>query len=71
MSDLQPWVMPDWMEPFRELIHSTGGNPVEELMNDHDANAFNNVPRAMVCVAVKSQVGLLETLYACGHLGPA
>lgn len=57
------WKMPKWMEPYRELIGNTGGNTVEEMMND-DSNAQINLPRAVLAVAVKSQVGLLCTLHA-------
>lgn len=58
------WKMPAWMEPYRELIRNTGGNPVEELYNDDgkNSNVFNNTPRALLCVAVKSQVDLILTL---------
>ena len=64
----QPWVMPEWMEPYRDLINNTGGNPVEELMNDHSTNVFVNAPRAMLCVAVASQVMLLTHLHEGGAL---
>lgn len=59
------WVMPEWMEEYRGDINNTGGNSVEELMNDDgkNSNVFNNAPRALICVAVKSQVHLLETLH--------
>ncbi len=64
----EPWVMPEWMEPYRALIVNTGGNPIEELMNDHRTTQFNNVIRAGLIVAVHSQVFLLERLRAGGHL---
>lgn len=56
--------MPEWMEKYKELIGNTGGNDIEELMNDDgtNSNVFNNAPRALICVAVKSQVRLLELL---------
>lgn len=60
------WVMPEWMQPYRELITNTGGNQIEELMNDHTANLFSNAPRAMLCVVVKSQVALLTNLHTTG-----
>ena len=31
-------------------------------MNDNQANVIVNAPRAMLCVAVKSQVSLLVTM---------
>jgi len=59
------WKMPEWMERYQEHITNTGGNPIEELMNDDgtNSNVFNNAPRALICVAVKSQVALLEILH--------
>ena len=57
------WVMPEWMEPYRKLIGETGGNPIEELMNDRDSNAFNNVIRAGLIVCANAQVSLLMRLY--------
>jgi len=69
-SKKKPWVFPIWMEPFRHTISNTGGNPVEELMNDDgtNSNVFNNAPRALICVAVKSQINLLERLHNAGLL---
>lgn len=55
------WTMPTWMEPYRELIN-TGGNPVEDLMND-DTSPLINLPRSTLAACVKSQVGLLEILH--------
>lgn len=65
------WAMPQWMEPFRPFITNTGGNPIEELMNDHDTTTDTNVVRALICVAVKSQVGMLMRAYADGKLPAA
>ena len=64
------WAMPDWMEPYRDLIRNTGGNSVEELMNDdgRNSNVVTNAPLALICVAVKSQVSLLESLRGAGKL---
>lgn len=64
----KPWVMPTWMEPYREMIRNTGGNSIEELMNDTGTNAQNNMIRAALIVAVSSQVSLLAHLYRAGHL---
>lgn len=63
-----PWTMPAWMERYRKLICNTGGNSVEELVNDHEATVANNVVRAALCVAVKSQVSLLDSLHKSGAL---
>lgn len=64
------WKMPQWMKKYTGLISNTGGNDIEELVNDDgtNSNVFNNAPRALICVAVKSQVSLLETLQAKGML---
>lgn len=56
------------MKPYVPLINNTGGNDVAELMNDHTTNIQVNAPRAMICVAVKSQVSLLEVLHEKGML---
>lgn len=68
MSD--NWTMPEWMEPFRKLINNTGGNTIEDLVNDDgtNSNVFNNAPRALICCAVKCQVDLLKTLHNEGLL---
>jgi len=67
---MKRWTMPAWMEPYRAMIVNTGGNPIEELMNDDgtNSNVFNNAPRALICVAVKSQVQLLKALHEQGML---
>jgi hypothetical protein len=62
------WVMPAWMEPYRERIKNTGGNSIEELMNDDKSTMLNNHIRAALCIAIKSQVALLEHLHRDGDL---
>jgi hypothetical protein len=62
------WTMPTWMEPFRDLIQNTGGNYVEDLVNDRESNSFSNAIRAALCVAVKSQVALLTLAHDSGLL---
>lgn len=62
------WVMPDWMEPYRPFIQNTGGNSVEELVNDNTSTLENNAVRVMLSVAVETQVKLLTALYQKGHL---
>jgi hypothetical protein len=57
------WSMPSWMERYRAHIGNTGGNTVEDLMNNHTATVFENAPLALLCVSVKSQVELLERLF--------
>ena len=56
------------MKPYIPIIMNTGGNDVAELMNDRTTNIHINAPRAMICVAVKSQVSLLEVLHEKGML---
>lgn len=56
------WVMPEWLNDYTHLISNTGGNPIKELMNDHTTTIQVNAPRALICVAVKSQIDLLELL---------
>ena len=60
------WVMPKWMEPYREWFTNTGGNSIEDLMSDHlsahPSTLFNNGPRAALCIACIAQVHLLENM---------
>jgi hypothetical protein len=61
--------MPDWMEPYREMINNTGGNSVEALMNNHSPNlGQTNVILAVLISCVDSQVQLLNTLHREGKL---
>lgn len=53
--------MPAWMEPYRDLIHNTGGNTVEEMYNGN-ADPRVNLPLSTLQACVKSQVSLLYTL---------
>lgn len=62
------WTMPLWMEPYRSLIGNTGGNPIEELMNDTHTNARNNVIRAALIISVESQIHMLTRLKKKGLL---
>lgn len=68
MQRKNEWTMPKWMEKYMEFIGNTGGNPVEELMNDHETTYEVNAIRALLCVSVKSQVALLYRLAKYGHL---
>lgn len=67
MTD-QVWTMPEWMEPYRELIVNTGGNTIESLMNDKTTTGFNNMIRAAIIAAVESQILLLSYLKNAGLL---
>lgn len=66
----EKWKMPKWMEWYRPYFRNTGGNTIEDLYNDDgtNSNLLNNAPRALICVAVKSQVDLLTKLHELGHL---
>ena len=61
-TKVKKWIMPAWMEKYRKHIVNTGGNGIEELMNDHGSTLDNNSVRVMLIVAVKSQVALLNIL---------
>lgn len=67
-NDAEKWVMPDYLEKYRGLINNTGGLEIEELMNDKETTAFNNIYRAALIVSIDSQILLLEMLYKHGHL---
>ena len=60
--------MPEYLEKYRDLIGNTGGNPVEDLMNDHESDLRTNAVRALLYVAVKSQISLFERLHERGYL---
>ena len=60
--------MPEWMKIYEHYISNTGGNNIEELMNDKSTNVFSNAPRALICVSVSAQVLLLESLHEEGLL---
>lgn len=62
------WAMPEWMRPYVRFIGDTGGNPIDELMNDHHVTIKTNAVRVLLCIAVCNQVRLLERLYAHGLL---
>lgn len=65
---MKKWKMPDWMKEYKEEINNTGGNSIEEIMNDNKTDVLINAPKAMICVAVKSQVYLLTLLHDRGKL---
>ncbi len=56
------WQMPDWMEKYRSSFTNTGGNSIEDLMNDHQTTVQVNAPRAVICCCVIAQVDLLGNL---------
>jgi hypothetical protein len=64
------WTMPRWMERYRESIVNTGGLSIEDIMtrDPREANVVINAPVALICVAVQSQIALLERLKHDGRL---
>lgn len=63
------WKMPEWMEPYRSLFVNTGGNKIEELVNDKDKSMMTtNILRYILKCSVESQVGLLEVMKREGKL---
>ena len=63
-----PWTMPAWMEKYRPHFSNTGGNSIEELMNDTSSNGANNLVRSALAIAVESQIILLSRLHDKGLL---
>jgi len=62
------WKMPKWMEPYRCLIGNTGGNTIEDLMNDHETNGLNNSVLSALIISVDSQITLLHRMARKGML---
>lgn len=62
-SDPTLWVMPEWMEQYREYITNTGGNSIEELMNDRDCNARSNHIRWVIICMATAQIHQLMQLH--------
>jgi hypothetical protein len=56
------------MEEYRIDICNTGGNPIEELMNDKESNMHNNQVRMILIFCVQSQISLLHQLHKKGLL---
>ena len=62
------WKMPEWMESYREHFCNTGGNSLEDLMQDEEVALWSNAMRFMLVACVDSQVTLLERLHKVGLL---
>lgn len=62
-TETVPWVMPDWMEHYRPLIHTGGKGTIEELVEDYN-------PLAFTATFVREQIGLLLRLHEQGALMP-
>lgn len=71
-GDDTPWVMPDWMEPYRQMLESTaGGNTVEEMIKRFRTETYlirTNLPVYLMAHGVDMQVRLLLQLRAAGKL---
>lgn len=61
------WTMPEWMEQYRDSFNNTGGNTIEELMNNTTSMEVN-MPLAVLSIAVSSQVKFLETIRGKDYL---
>jgi len=62
---IEKWIQPDWMKSIKwsKLIPCTK-DQVEELVNaGSEINVFNNAPKAMMCVSVKTSVKYVEKLH--------
>lgn len=62
------FVVPDWMRPHLAYFNNTGGNDIEELLQDITTTPFANVIRYMLIVSVRSQFDLLMALHKEGIL---
>jgi len=61
------WTCPEWMEPLRGYLEGIGGGrTLEQLMNEHEQNLFNNAPGAAMVMIVKSAVCMFERMVADG-----
>lgn len=70
MSEVkEKWVMPEWMEKYREQIQGHGGNGVDDIMNrmqtEKNLAVTNIYVFAMGC-EVGAQVRLLARLHGEG-----
>ena len=68
----QLWQMPEWMEPYRELIRTRGSRSVEEMMSDETGDMRSPHAdlreRSMWNYSVAAQVNLLNDLHQRGLL---
>jgi hypothetical protein len=68
-TEVEEFVMPAWMENYRRHIDKlAGGNPVEELMNDRNVNAFSNSIRFALVLQVRAVVNTLFAMHEEGEL---
>jgi hypothetical protein len=63
------WILPEQLEPYRDLIGETGGNAIEDLLTQ-ELDMRTNMPVTVLAIAVAAQVTLLARLHAQGALTP-
>jgi hypothetical protein len=70
-KNVEPYVFPAELEPYRELIGNTGGNEIEKMLtryyNENDLMR-TNLPLACLAISVESQISLLLRLKENGKL---
>ncbi len=50
IAQKSPFVMPDWMEPYREMFYSTGGNSVEIYTEEQAAALMQIKPSQLAAL---------------------
>lgn len=73
MAKKRDWKVPGWMRKVLKKVGHFNKHDEEQLVdlvNDDgtNSNVFNNAPRALMCVAAKSKVGVLVLLHENGLL---
>lgn len=58
--------LPDWLNPYLDLLTGVRCEPLEELLNDCTADAESDPARARRVDIVRAQVRVLETLHDRG-----
>lgn len=62
------FIIPEWAEKYRDLFQDTGGNKIEDIMNDHSFNVVTNGIKSMMVASIEGQMTLLRRLKAKGFL---
>ncbi len=69
MENKETWQCPDWLEKYRKHLESIhGGRTLEQLMNEHGQNMFNNPIGASFCISCINAVNILTRLHNEGML---
>lgn len=71
MNQDEKYVVPEYLMPYIQKVSSYSKEEIEDFMNDKSSTVFNNAPRALICVSVKTTVDNLEKLYSTGLLKDA